>query len=135
MAKNKKQTKAALVKRLSEVRIVEIACKSVDISRATFYRWLKEDPDFASNCQEAIMLGTETISDLAESQIVTKIKLGELKASTYWLEHHHRDYKPFRRVPKTKSELFSEEPMNEAEIDHMISTLQALKEVDVDVKK
>jgi hypothetical protein len=130
VAKNKKQTKAALVKRLSEVRIVEIACKSVDISRATLYRWLKEDVVFASNCQEAIMQGTETISDLAESQIVTKIKLGELKASTYWLEHHHRDYKPPRREPKTRKELFSEEPMREEDIDLLIKTLEALKEAD-----
>ena len=128
MARNKKQTKAALIKRLSEVRIVEIACKSVDISRATFYRWLKEDPVFAANCSEAIMQGTDTISDLAESQVVSKIKSGELKAATYWLEHHHHDYKPPRKVPKTRQELFSEEPMRDEDINLLIKTLEAMKE-------
>ena len=29
------------------------ACKSVDICRDTFYRWLREDPDFKAAYQES----------------------------------------------------------------------------------
>ena len=94
MASKKDRTKAAIIKRLSEVRIVEIACKSVGISRATYYRWLKDDPQFERDCEEAIRQGTATICDLAESQIVAKIRGGDFRASTYFLEKHHDDYRP-----------------------------------------
>ena len=109
MAKKKERTKAELIKRLSEVRIVEIACKSVGISRSTYYRWQQEDYDFEVACEEAIKQGTETISDLAESQVVAKIKSGDFKASIYWLEHHHKDYKkpPKKPEPKEEKDLFA----------------------------
>ncbi len=133
MAKNKERIKAELLKRLSEVRIVEIACKSVGISRATYYRWIQDDPDFAQACDLAIWQGTETISDLAESQIVSKIKGGDLKASTYWLEHHREGYRkpgkgqrgpahtwegPDDRIPRE---------LSDDEIDHMINVMRNMK--------
>ena len=132
MAKNKARTKKELVKRLTEVRIIEIACKSVGISRATFYRWINEDDKFSADCNEAIAIGTDTISDLAESQIVSKIKIGELRAATYWLEHHHTDYKsaPRRQPVKTKAEYLKENkgPLTNKEIDFYIKSLKLMKE-------
>jgi hypothetical protein len=138
MAKNQERTKAALVKRLSEVRIVEIACKSVGISRATYYRWLREDQNFGYDCEDAIQQGTDTISDLAESQIVSKIKVGELRAATYWLEHHHRDYKPIPKPvksgsPRTQSG-FADGKLTDGEFDVLMNAMEALKE-DRDLKR
>ena len=131
MATKKDRTKAAIAKRLSEVRIVEIACKSVGISRATYYRWLKEDNNFAWDCEDAIRMGTETICDLAESQIVSKIRNGDFKASTYFLEKHHKEYvpKPRNQPPqKEYGKVFNDEPMDEKQIDFYITALTALKE-------
>jgi len=135
MATKKDRTKAAIVKRLSEVRIVEIACKSVGISRATYYRWLKDDRQFAWDCEDAIRMGTETICDLAESQIVSKIRNGDFKASTYFLEKHHKDYMPRprsssggEREPRGLDSYFNEEPMGEKQINFLMNTLEALKE-------
>jgi hypothetical protein len=141
MATKKDRTKAALVKRLSEVRIVEIACKSVGISRATYYRWLKEDVSFAYDCEDAMRMGTETICDLAESQIVSKIRGGDFRASTYFLEKHHDEYKP---LPKNQppahpqrnlDSYFNEEPMGEKQINFLMNTLEALKEKKQEDKK
>lgn len=135
MANKKDRTKAAIVKRLSEVRIVEIACKSVGISRATYYRWLKEDNNFAWDCEDAIRMGTETICDLAESQIVAKIRNGDFKASTYFLEKHHKEYAPkprnpsgSTREPRSLDSYFNEEPMGEKQINFLMGTLEALNE-------
>ena len=94
MARNQLRDKAAILKKLADVRIVEIACKQVGISRATYYRWQEDDYKFEVDCQQAIQQGTDRISDLAESQVVNKIKDGDFRASTYWLEKHHPDYTP-----------------------------------------
>jgi hypothetical protein len=138
MANKKDRTKAAIVKRLSEVRIVEIACKSVGISRATYYRWLNEDAKFADDCVEAIVLGTQTICDLAESQIVTKIRSGDFRASTYFLEKHHPEYipKPRNNPPQSRGygKAIPDEPMDERQINLMIKTLEAINDGNQDEK-
>ena len=129
-SKKQEQTKAALVKRLSEVRIVEIACKSVGISRATFYRWIRDDPIFEQDCDEAVRIGTATISDLAESQIVTKIKGGEIRAAVYWLEHHHSDYapKPKRPIESPRSHsAFLDRELTDKEFEMMYKVMESLK--------
>jgi hypothetical protein len=132
MATKQDRTKAALVKRLSEVRIVEIACKSVGVSRATYYRWLKEDQNFAFDCEDAIRQGTAVICDLAESQIVAKIRSGDFKASTYFLERHHKDYVPKPRNPpaaaRSSQDYFSEEPLDPKKLELLIDTLESLME-------
>ena len=93
MARNQAKDKAQLINRLGEVRVVEIACKQVGVSRATFYRWCNEDNEFNVSCIKAREMGTDLVSDMAESQIINKIKKGDFRASTYWLEHHHDEYK------------------------------------------
>jgi hypothetical protein len=134
MASKQDRTKAALVKRLSEVRIVEIACKSVGISRATYYRWLKEDANFAADCEDAIRQGTSVICDLAESQIINKIRGGDFKASTYFLEKHHPEYIPKPRTPappyerNRSKQFFSDDPPDEKEINLLINALEGMKE-------
>ncbi len=125
MAKKKERTKSEIIKRLSEVRVVEIACKSVGISRATYYRWHQEDKAFAIYCDDAIRLGTDTISDLAESQVVSKIKAGDFRAATYWLEHHHRDYKPRSKYPAEEVDHFKE--MTDEEFEFIVRSIDALK--------
>jgi hypothetical protein len=72
-------------------------------------------------------------SELAKSfsQIVTKIRKGDFKASTYFLEKHHPEYtpKPRNQPPqKEYGKAFNNEPMSEKEIDLLSNALTALKE-------
>ena len=81
-----------LVEALKEMPIVQIACKRAGVSRATYYRWRKEDKDFLRQSEDAMVQGFEFINDMSESQIVTLIKEKKLQAMVIWLKHHHPRY-------------------------------------------
>ena len=72
--------------------IVEIACKRAGIGRATYYRWLKKDPDFAKNCREALTLSTGAVNDIAEAKLITAIQEGNMTAISFWLRNRHDNY-------------------------------------------
>jgi hypothetical protein len=62
------------------------------LPRATYYRWRKEDEDFATACDDAIATSSDLINDMAESQLISAIKEKNLTAIMYWLRHHHPAY-------------------------------------------
>lgn len=86
------KNKNLLIEQLRKIPIVQIACEKSNVSRASFYRWRKEDPEFERLTNEAIENGVSLISDLAESQLISNIKNGNLGAITYWLKHRHSSY-------------------------------------------
>ncbi len=90
----KKASKSTVVKQLKKTPIVQVSCKKVGISRATFYRWKKEDKKFAQDVEAAIEEGLGLINDMAESQLITAIKEGNLTGIIFWLKNHHRQYSP-----------------------------------------
>ena len=49
--------------------IITSACKSVDISRQTYYNWLKDDPEFNLAAEEI----QESAIDFVESKLMQKI--------------------------------------------------------------
>lgn len=49
--------------------IISSACESVDMSRQTYYNWLKEDPEFAEQVDEV----QESMIDFVESKLMQKI--------------------------------------------------------------
>ena len=73
---NIRQTKEkeALLESLKQVPIIEYACKRTGISRTTFYRWKKDDKEFAKAVEEALTEGEELITDLSENQLISLIK-------------------------------------------------------------
>ncbi len=87
------QTKEALLEQLRKTPIVQIACEKLGISRWTFYRWKKEDADFAKKVDEALLEGCLLVNDLAESQLISAIKDRNMHAVMAWLKHHHPSYK------------------------------------------
>jgi hypothetical protein len=87
------QTKELLLEQLKKTPIVQIACEKIGIGRATFYRWKADDPAFAKAVDDALLEGKLLVNDLAESQLIGAIKDRNLTAITYWLRHHHQDYK------------------------------------------
>lgn len=93
MSRNKANDKHSMITKLEKMPIVEIACKQIGLSRATYYRWLKDDEEFAVSCDEAIEQSSAMINDMAESQLIQAIKDKNMSAITFWLKHHHRTYR------------------------------------------
>lgn len=85
-------SKKLLLEQLERIPIIQISCEKTNVSRATFYRWKQEDPEFARLAEEAINSGVEIINDLAESKLIANIRDGNFQAVAYWLRHRHRAY-------------------------------------------
>ncbi len=88
----KAREQASLLEQLRKVPIVQIACEKVGIGRATYYRWKKEDEEFGKTADEALVEGAQLVSDMAESQLLTAIRDGNLGAVMYWLKHRNPHY-------------------------------------------
>jgi len=62
--------------------VVTVACKSANIPRSTYYKWLKEDEVFAKEVKEI-----ENIAlDFAESQLHSQMKDGNTSATIFFLK-------------------------------------------------
>jgi len=81
-----------LLEQLKKTPIAQIACEKSGVSRATYYRWRKDDKLFAQAADTALLDGSLLINDMAESQLMQAIKDRNLTAIIFWLKHHHRDY-------------------------------------------
>ena len=85
--------KVRLVEAFRKTPIVQLACQSAGVqSRSSYYRWRKEDPEFAKACDDAIGEGVELVSDLAESKLIQAIKEQNYSAISFWLRHRHPAY-------------------------------------------
>ena len=126
--------KVLLIEQLKKTPIIEIACKKVGIGRATFYRWKKEDQDFAQRVEEALGEGLSMISDLAESKLIGAIQSENMGAIAFWLKAHHSTYRT--RVELTTAEKPKEELTPEqAEIVKKALTFGHLIEEDCQEEK
>jgi len=93
LIKERQQTEQqALLENLKKTPIIQLACEKSGIGRTTYYRWLKEDADFAAQAKEALKQGTEFMNDYAESQLLSAIKDKNLTAIIFWLKNKHKDY-------------------------------------------
>lgn len=79
------EDQAKLIAALRKSPIVQIACQQANVSRATYYRWRKENTGFAKSCDEAINEGDELVNDMAESKLITAIKEQNFNAISFWL--------------------------------------------------
>ncbi len=84
--------KDQLVELLKKTPIVQVACEKTGVGRATFYRWKKEDREFAKVADEALLEGSLLVNDLAESQLMSAIRDKNITAIIFWLKHHHSAY-------------------------------------------
>lgn len=83
MNKSRHIKKEAMLKALeNSLGVVTVACKSADIPRSTYYKWLKEDEDFSKAVKEI-----ENIAlDFAESQLHSQMKDGSTSATIFYLK-------------------------------------------------
>ena len=83
MDKSRHIKKESLLKALeSSLGIVTVACKSADVPRSTYYKWLNEDEEFAKQVKEI-----ENIAlDFGESQLHKQIGNGSTSATIFFLK-------------------------------------------------
>jgi hypothetical protein len=80
MKHNKKEALlAALEKSLG---VVTTACKQLEIGRATYYRWLEEDKDFAKKAKEL----QDVALDFVESKLFEQIQGSSTAATIFYLK-------------------------------------------------
>lgn len=68
------------------------AAKRAGISRATIYRWLKDNYTFRKQVEAAQARGRENIVEMAESVLVTKIRDGDMRGVEFFLKHNSPRY-------------------------------------------
>jgi hypothetical protein len=75
--------KESILKALeSSLGVVTVACKSADVPRSTYYKWLNEDEDFAKSVKDI-----ENIAlDFGESQLHKQIGDGNTSATIFFLK-------------------------------------------------
>jgi hypothetical protein len=123
--------KELLIEQLKKTPIVEIACNKAEVSRATYYRWRKEDAEFARKANEALAEGLLLMNDIAESQLLSAIKDKNLGAIAFWLKHRHPSYAAKIRVDANINNLNLElNPEQKALVERALK-LAALPEPDV----
>ena len=105
--------KNSLLEHLRQMPIVELACKKTSISRATFYRWKKEDKEFSKLAEEAIECGESFITDLSETQLINLIREMNFQAIQLWLKHHHKKYA--EKLDVTANVNIKEEPLTDGQ--------------------
>jgi hypothetical protein len=105
-------TKKAMIEALEKsLGIVTSACKSVDISRETHYRWLREDADYKAAVDS---IGELTI-DFVESQLHKQIKEGNSTATIFFLKTKgkKRGYVERQEIDAVGGKLFQIEVLGE----------------------
>ena len=90
--KRQEKEKELVISQLKKTPIVQIASEKAGIGRATYYRWRKEDPEFAKESDVALSEGSLLVNDLAESQLMSAIRDKNMTAIIFWLKHHHPAY-------------------------------------------
>jgi len=83
MDKNRHLKKETILKALeSSLGVVTTACKKTEIPRSTFYKWLKEDEDFAEKVKDI-----ENVSlDFAESKLFEQMSDNNTSATIFYLK-------------------------------------------------
>ncbi len=84
--------KQEVLEHLRKSSIIQLACERAGVARATYYKWMNSDKHFAEESAVAISEGRTLVNDMAESQLIKKIKDGAMTAIVFWLKHHHGTY-------------------------------------------
>lgn len=105
--------KAVLIEQLKKLPIIQAVCERAGVSRATFYRWKKDDKEFAEAVEQAVNDGTGLMNDLAESQLLSCIKDRDFSAIAFWLKHRHPAYAA--KLEITTKTHKAEEPLSDEE--------------------
>lgn len=112
ITKRQAKIKKLLLAQLQKTPIVQIACEKAGVSRATYYRWRKEDDEFEKQADLSLGEGTMLMNDVAESQLLSLIKDKHPTGIIFWLKHHHPTYAPKMEISANKKDSLTEEDIN-----------------------
>ena len=101
--------KSTIIEMLKKTPIIQIVCERSNVARATYYRWRKEDPEFAKQADEALSQGTLIINDLAESKLISSIQNQNMTGIIFWLKNHHPAYTPKLELTRPQAEELTED--------------------------
>ena len=90
--RRQQKLKAALLEEFRKIPIVQVACSKHSVSRATYYRWRVDDTTFAAAADAALDDGVLMVNDMAESQLLTAIRDGNMTGIIFWLKSHPKTY-------------------------------------------
>ena len=76
------------------------ACKAIQVSRQTYYRWIDDDADFEQSCRDA----EESLLDLAENRLLEKIDKYDTTSIIFYLKTKgiKRGYNESTQIELTK---------------------------------
>lgn len=120
MSKNNDRNKQIILDQLKKSPIIEVACQKTNISRATFYRWRKDNKTFAEQVDTAIEEGVNLINEVAESMLISAIQDKNMTGIMFWLRSHHNAYRAKVEVT-TKNEEMVLTPEQEENIKRALS--------------
>jgi len=72
--------------------IISVVCKQIKISRATVYRWFKQDNEFYQKYLETEKEGREYMNEAMESNLINQAKNGNVAATIFYLKFNHPRY-------------------------------------------
>ncbi len=123
--KRQTKTKELIIEQLKKTPIVQIASEKSGVGRATYYRWRKEDKEFAKSTEAALLEGRLLVNDMAESQLISAIRDQNLGAIVFWLKHHHPSYTT--RVEIMTNQKNQEDVLNEEQKELLTKALAMTK--------
>lgn len=86
------------IQTLEDTPFMSYASKKSGISKATIYRWIKNDWDFRHAVKEALERGRSHLCDIAEMALVEKIKGKDMNAIRFYLQNNDNRYMPKRSM-------------------------------------
>lgn len=86
------QTREKFLEILATTPFINHACKKVGISRATIYRWMKDNYRFRQKVLKATDNGRENLIEVAEVSLINKVRTGDLGAVKFFLTHNSKRY-------------------------------------------
>ena len=99
--------KTLFLEQIEKIPIIQVVCEKTNISRATYYRWIKINPKFKKQVNKATNNGISLMNDIAESKLLSAVKDGNMTAIIFWLKNSNSRYsdKRFNLPTKEKQEL------------------------------
>lgn len=90
---SKVDEKPDIIEYLRDTPLVNMACKRFGISRATYYRWCKEDKYFKEAVDVVLKQGRENINELAKATLIKMIKKENFNATRFWLQNNDEAFR------------------------------------------
>ncbi|MBU0531046.1 MAG: hypothetical protein ABIG32_03655 [Candidatus Uhrbacteria bacterium] len=99
--------KVLILEELEKSGIVTHACKKAGASSRSYYRWKRDDIEFAEKAAEAMKIGINIQNDVAESQLLRLVHCGDFKSIKYLMDRRHSGFNANYRLAELKCKLLA----------------------------